>query len=134
MIKTYEELIRLQSFEERFEYLKTGQFVGDPTFGVMRYLNQKFYHSKEWREFKDSIILRDDACELGIEGLPISGRLIVHHLNPITLETMQDLNVVLNPSNVICCSDFIHKRIHYGDFEPAMILRGERTPNDTKLW
>lgn len=134
LIKTYSELIKMRSFKERFEYLRIKQFVGDATFGTLRYLNQRFYHSKQWREFADFIAERDNYCELGIQEMEISGRLIVHHINPIMPEFIDDVSIVLNPDNVITCSDFIHKAIHYGFYDNAMDMPKERKPGDTCLW
>lgn len=134
LIKTYSELIKMKSFKERFEYLQIKQFVGDTTFGTLRYLNQKFYHSKQWREFADFIAERDNYCELGIPKMEISGRLIIHHINPITPEFIDDVETVLNPDNAITCSDFIHRAIHYGFYNNTMDMPKERKPGDTCLW
>ena len=87
-IRTYSELIQLKTFEERFEYLKIGGTIGIETFGHDRYLNQKFYTSYEWRQFRKQIILRDNGCDLGIDGLDIYGPIFIHHINPINIEDL----------------------------------------------
>lgn len=134
-IKTYSELLKLPSFSERFDYLRTGSIVGDPTFGMERYLNQTFYRSKEWMAVRRDVIIRDNGCDLGLEGYAISGSIIVHHMNPITIEDIETRNPkILNPEFLICVSDMTHKAIHYGDgnFLPRTFV--ERKPNDTCPW
>ena len=133
----YSELITLPTFEERFEYLKLPGVVGQATFGGNRWLNQRFYTSKEWKTFRRDIIVRDNGCDLGIDdGLhDIHGRILIHHLNPIRIEDLKErsFDILLDPENVICVSHKTHEAIHYSD---ANLLETyhERTPNDTKLW
>ena len=136
MIRTYSELTRLATFQERFDYLKLNGAVGGETFGYDRWMNQLFYTSREWREFRDQIILRDKGCDLGIEGDEIGGIIVIHHMNPITIRDVQERNPdILNPNYVVCCSDRTHKAIHYGDQTFLTVRQGaERKPNDTCPW
>lgn len=135
--KTYTKLISLQSFEERYEYLKLDGFVGEQTFGSRRYLNQAFYRSKEWKDFRNEIILRDSACDLGIPDREIHGRrdILIHHLNPITEEQILHRDpALLDPENVICVTRNTHEMIHYGSSEGLFKDPVERKPGDTKVW
>lgn len=135
MIKTYRELIRLRTFEERFEYLRLGGIVGRETFGFERYLNQLFYQSKLWRRCRDSIIVRDNGCDLAIPGREISDRIIVHHLNAITIDDIElGRDCVLDPNNLICTSHNTSNAIHYGDASLLIKLPQERRKGDTQLW
>lgn len=135
-IRTYSELIQLKTFEERFEYLKIGGTIGIETFGHDRYLNQKFYTSYEWRQFRKQIILRDNGCDLGIDGLDIYGPIFIHHINPINIEDLLEnkIEFLLNPEYAICCSDLTHKAIHYSNAD--ILTKGpiERTKYDTCPW
>lgn len=136
MIKTYSELITIDSYKERFEYLKLSGSVGIETFGFDRYLNQVFYTSQEWRSLRNQIIIRDKGCDMAMEGYEIFGKILVHHMNPITAEDIQKRRTdILNPEYLICVSHETHNAIHYGD---GNLLRlstfVERKPNDTKLW
>ena len=136
MIRTYSELIQLPTFEERFNYLKLHGDVGRETFGFDRYLNQRFYKSKEWNQVRDRVIVRDFGCDLACEDIPISGQIIVHHMNPFTIEELEtNPSILLDPEFLICVSLDTHNAIHYGD---SSILKKnvlvERKPNDTKLW
>ena len=135
-IRTYSELIQLETFEERFEYLKIGGTIGIETFGHDRYLNQKFYTSYEWRQFRKQIILRDNGCDLGIDGLDIYGPIFIHHINPINIEDLLEnkIEFLLNPEYAICCSDLTHKAIHYSNTD--ILPKGpiERTKYDTCPW
>ena len=139
MIRTYSELISLPTFEERFEYLKLSGKIGIETFGHDRYLNQVFYNSYEWRKFRNDIIIRDNACDLGIEDRPIlkKGQLLIHHLNPVTKQQLIDRDPdLMNPEYVITClKSPTHEAIHYGDAD-LLIQNGpiERTKGDTCLW
>ena len=134
--RSYSELSRLASFEDRFNYLKLGGKIGSRTFGGNRYLNQRLYQSYEWRKFRDSIIVRDDGCDLGIPGYDISWRIHIHHINPLTEYDLKELtDSVLDPNNVITTSFKTHEAIHYADTSlllPSIIV--ERTPNDTCPW
>ena len=134
-MRTYSELILLPTFKERFEYLKLDGIVGESTFGSNRWLNQKFYSSREWKEFKRGIIIRDHGCDLGIEGLDITYGLTLHHIEPLIVEDFKDLaEALMNPENVICTTHRTHNAIHYGTFEIADTSLVERTPNDTCPW
>lgn len=133
--KNLQELLSLETFDERLEYLRLNAKVGVETFGYDRYLNQLFYSSDEWRAFRDLIIVRDDGCDLGCPDRPISGPIYIHHIIPITIDDLADLQArALNPNNVICCSFNTHQAIHYGrnDNLPPIIV--ERKPNDTCPW
>ena len=138
MNKSYSELIQIPTFEERFEYLKIGGSVGAHTFGSVRFLNQDFYRSDVWKQFRRDMILRDCGCDLAYPDREIFSRIIVvHHINPITKEMFyRNDRLLLHPENVICCSDNTHKAIHYGDANllaksPVFVTR---RPNDTRLW
>lgn len=134
-MRTYSELIQLPTFEERYEYLKTGSLVGDITFGGGRWLNQALYMSPEWKQFRNEIILRDQACDLAMPDYEIHGRIIVHHLNPITKEDIINRNYcVFNPENVVCVSHSTHNAIHYGDENQLPQKPIIRRPNDTCPW
>lgn len=134
-IKTYSELITLPTFEERYRYLRIRGCVGREIFGHDRYLNQILYTSPEWRSFRRDIILRDNGLDLGCNGFDIFGRVIVHHINPITVEDVLNRSPqVFDPDNVICCSHNTHQAIHYGDESLLPLLPPERKPNDTCPW
>lgn len=131
----YSDLIRFDNFRDRYEYLRIGGKVGADTFGYDRYLNQIFYHSKEWRSVRDQVIVRDNGLDLGVDGYDILGGIIVHHMNPITVEQVENRDsVIFNPEFLICCSDLTHKAIHYGNFELIPKPPTVRYLNDTKLW
>lgn len=134
-MKTYKELIRLQTFEERFHYLALYGKVGEETFGFDRYYNQKFYRSKEWKDIRNFIITRDNGCDLGVEDREIYGKILVHHMNPITLKDIQDItDFLLNPDYLICVSKQTHDAIHYGDFSLLPQEPIVRKARDTILW
>lgn len=135
-IRTYTELSALLTLEERFNYLKVPGQVGDDLCGTLRYLNQKFYHSAEWRRIRDQIIVRDQGCELGLAGFPIVGHIYIHHMNPISVEDIIDYDPVkiLRPEVLICCSFDMHQMVHYGTFRDQYKGPVERTPNDTCPW
>lgn len=148
-MKTYSELIKLKTFEERFEYLRTANRVGEATFGSDRYLNQVVYHSQDWFSTKNEIILRDNACDLAMPGFDIRGKIllkdgrefkkagiiIVHHINPLTKQDILDRSSkIFDPENLICCSFKTHNAIHYGDLNSLTLPPKERTPNDTCPW
>ena len=133
--RRYSELIKLPTLEERFEYLKLSGKVGAATFGGDRYLNQAFYRSQKWRSFRNKIILRDEGCDMGLEGYPIVKGIIVHHLNPLTIDDIEnERGCVFDPENVICVSHYTHEAIHYGDKSLIPSLPKERIPGDTRLW
>lgn len=134
-IKTYSELVRLLTFEERFEYLKLKGSVGKDTFGHDRYLNQVFYTSQEWRRLRDEIIIRDNGCDLGIEGREIGGKVYIHHLNPLgTNDILTHSEYLVNPEYLICASFETHNAIHYGDINLLPRDPIERKRNDTCPW
>lgn len=135
MSRSYSELIRLETFEERFDYLKFSSKIGEKTFGFERYLNQIFYCSPEWRVFRRDIIIRDNGCDLGLEGFDIPDRIEVHHINPITIEMIERNDpLLMDPENVICTSSKTHKAIHYGNSSDLYKTPIERKPNDTCPW
>ena len=135
MIRTYSELIRIPTFEDRFEYLKLKGNVGESTFGFDRYLNQAFYRSKEWKQLRNEIILRDHGCDMALEGYEIFDQVFIHHMNPIT----QDMIIhrdecIMDPDYLICVSLLTHNAIHYGDYNLIDNRLVERRPGDTLLW
>lgn len=135
MIKTYSELIEFASFKKRYEYLMLGGKVGEETFGFERYLNQSFYKSKEWRQIRDYVITRDAGCDLGIPGMEIGGRILIHHMNPIDIVDIREAtDYLLDPEYLICVSHNTHNAIHYGD--SSLLLGGPviRTKNDQTPW
>ena len=135
-IKTYSELITLPTFEERYRYLRLSGSVGKETFGFDRYLNQLFYQrSKLWERIRDEVIIRDNGCDLGVEDRDIYGRVIVHHMNPISMDDLlHESDFLLNPEFLICTSHATHNAIHYGDEKRLMTVPIERTKNDTCPW
>ena len=136
-IKTYTELIKLETFEQRFEYLKLNGLVGDLTFNGKRPLNQILYHSPEWRSFRRDIILRDNGCDLAHPDHKILGntRLIIHHLNPITPNDIVNRSKsIFDPENVILTTHMTHEALHYGSAELLPTSPIERKPGDTNLW
>lgn len=134
-IKTYSELITIPTFEERFEYLKLDGQVGVETFGFNRYLNQAFYKSDEWLSIRDYVITRDNGCDLGMEGYEIYGRILIHHINPITKDDIiQRSRILLDPENLITTVKRTHDAIHYGDSNLLMRDPIERRKNDTCPW
>jgi len=134
-LRRYSELKRLKTFEERYEYLRIGGLIGESTFGFERYLNQQLYTSQRWRLLRNEIIIRDNGCDLGIEGRDIHDKIIIHHMNPLTREQMRTPDdSMFDPEYLICVSYNTHNAIHYGD---ASLLRGDyipRRPNDTCPW
>lgn len=136
MIRTYSELMKLPTYEERLQYLMLNGRVGEDTFGSRRYLNQVFYRSYEWQKFRKEIILRDEGCDLGLEGYEILGKIYIHHINPIYIKDIEekDLDILLNPENAISVSFDTHQRIHYENMSVVNNLPIERSPNDTCPW
>lgn len=135
IIKTYDELSKLKTYQERFDYLKLDGLVGKDTFGCDRYLNQMFYKTTEWRRIRDQIIIRDNGCDLGVEGYDLYGRFFIHHINTITLEDIVERrDNLLNPNNLITVSFETHNAIHYGDEKLRPLEFVERTKNDTIPW
>ena len=134
-IKTYSELSKLQTYIERFEYLRLDGAVGVETFGYHRWLNQVFYRSREWRKVRDEVILRDNGCDLGIDGREIFGRVIIHHINPLSREDIEKRSYILfDPENLICTTHETHNAIHYGDETLLVLDPIERVKNDTCPW
>ena len=134
-IRTYSQLKQLQTFEERYDYLKLGGVVGEDTFGFDRYLNQNFYRSREWKRVRDEVIMRDNGCDLGIDGHEIRGKILIHHMNPITSEDIHRVSdYLLNPEYLICVAHRTHNAIHYGDESLIVTSPIERTQNDTCPW
>lgn len=136
MKKSYNELITIPTFEERFRYLKIYGVIGDQTFGYDRYLNQKLYNtSREWKRIRDKVILRDNGCDLGCEGFEIYGKIIIHHINPITVEDIVTCNpCVFDLNNLISTSHNTHNAIHYGDEKLLIVAPIERKQYDTCPW
>lgn len=135
MIRTYSELILLPTFEERFKYLKLNGSVGAYTFGFDRYLNQQFYRSEEWKRIRGDVILRDNGCDLGVDGYQIFGRVLIHHLNPIRKEDIQSLSeFLMNPEYLICTTHRTHNALHYGDESLLTTSTVKRFKNDTCPW
>ena len=132
---TYSELIQIPTFIDRFRYLKLSSSVGEETYGWDRYLNQTLYKSKEWRETRERIIIRDDGCDLAHPDYLIGGRILIHHLNPITKRDILDRNpLIFDPENLVCISHITHEAVHYGSEDLLMKDPVERMPGDTKLW
>lgn len=135
IIRSYEALIKIPTFEERFEYLKLSSKVGDSTFGYERYLNQIFYCSPEWRKFRDEVIIRDMGLDLAMKDHDIFDRIEIHHINPITPEDIENRSpLLMDMDNVVCTSSRTHKAIHYGD--ASLLVKDPiiRRPNDTCPW
>lgn len=134
-IRTYSELSRYQTLEERFKYLALNGRVGDATFGFDRYMNQMFYTSQEWKDIRREVIIRDDGCDLGVPGYEIHDRIYIHHMNPLTPDDIFEGNrSIVDPEFLISTTHRTHNAIHYGDegLLPRPLI--ERKPGDTKLW
>ena len=135
MIRTFKELSRLPTFEERYAYLRLNGAVGIETFGFDRILNQKFYTSAEWKRIRDFVIVRDNGCDLGAEGHEIYGKILIHHMNPISLDDLASRSdVLLDPENLICTTHETHNAIHYGDDSLLPKPPIERRRFDTCPW
>lgn len=134
-IRTYSELITIPSFKERFEYLKLSSSVGESTFGHNRYLNQILYRSAEWKRCRREVIIRDNGCDLGCDGFEIYGKILIHHIDPITVEdVINRKSKVFDLNNLICTSSNTHQAIHYSDEGLLIAEPIERTSNDTCPW
>lgn len=134
-MRTYSELVLLPTFKERFEYLKLSGVVGRDTFGFDRYLNQQFYRTSEWKKVRDAVIIRDNGCDLGVEGYEIYDRILIHHMNPITADDIiKHSDWILDPNQLICTSFRTHNAIHYGDISLIDKQPTIRKPNDTCPW
>lgn len=147
LMKTYDEMLKYDTFTDRIKYLYLGDRVGRETFGSKRWVNQKFYTSKEWRDFRDSIIIRDEACDMALKDYPIFSQrrsfksreksgIILHHIEPCRYEDfLEDPTILMDPNNIVCVSYRTHRMIHYGIYEDLDILdMPERKPNDTCPW
>ena len=134
-IRSYSELSKLKTFEERYQYLRLNGMVGAETFGFDRYLNQMFYRSQRWKSVRDFVFVRDNGCDLGVEGHDIYGRFIIHHMNPITIEDIErESELLLDPEFLISTIHNTHNAIHYGDETLLVTAPIERTKNDTCPW
>lgn len=134
-IRTYTELSKLKTFDQRYDYLRLEGSVGRATFGFDRYLNQKFYTSREWQQARDRAIARDLGLDLGVEGHEIFSKILVHHMNPINAEQIESGSEdILDPEFLITTTHRTHNAIHYGDKSLVVPMVAERTPNDTTLW
>lgn len=135
MTRTYSKLITLPDIMSRYNYLKLSRSVGARTFGSDRFLNQDFYKSREWKHIRDFVIVRDKGCDLGLLDFPIGGKILVHHMNPMSLLDVKFRNEDnLNPEFLISSSERTHQAIHYGDKELLPSIPVLRVPNDTRLW
>lgn len=135
MTRTFRELSKLKTFEERYQYLRVNGVVGESTFGYDRYLNQILYTSKRWKNLRDDIIIRDNGCDLGIDDYKIYGRIIIHHMNPITIEDVEfEKDIVFDPEFLICTTLDTHNAIHYGNVSLLKKDLIERKKNDTCPW
>lgn len=135
MIRTYQDLLTFQTFEERFKYLKLHGKVGEDTFGFDRVFNQMFYRSKEWKRIRNEIIVRDLGCDLGIEGREILNSPVIHHMNPISIDDIRNsTEFLLNPNYLITVTSNTHRAIHYGDESMLALDPIDRHPNDTCPW
>lgn len=135
-IKSYKELILLPTFKERYAYLKLGGRVGADTFGFDRYINQQLYQrNPKWKKARDLVIIRDNGCDLGMEGHEIYGKIIVHHMNPITMDDiLKERDWIFDPEFLICTTHNTHNAIHYGNEDLLTIAPIERASNDTCPW
>jgi len=134
-IRSYSELIELSTFKERFDYLALRGVVGESTFGFDRWINQQFYTSPEWRRLRRDVIVRDNGCDLGVEGFDIHSRIIVHHLNPLIQDDIvYGTRNALDLEFLICTTHNTHNAIHYGDANLLVKPYVPRKPGDTKLW
>lgn len=135
MLKTYNDMLKFTSFEDRFKYLRLNGQVGSDTFGYDRYLNQAFYHSPKWRSVRNKVIIRDCGCDLACEGYEIFDRIYIHHINPISLDDMRiDSSVMYDLNNLVCVSFDTHQAIHYSDITLLPEQYVPRFKNDTIPW
>ena len=134
--KSYRNLILLPTFKERYEYLKLQGVVGESLFGFNRYMNQEFYTSREWRNFRNHIIARDLGCDMGLEDYEIQGRVIIHHINPLEIADFENsTDALFDPNNVVLVTFLTHEAIHFGDLNLIKTSRmADRMPNDTIPW
>lgn len=136
MMRSYSELIKLPTFEERFDYLRLDGEIGEETFGFDRYMNQSFYRCGEWKRVRDKVIVRDNGCDLGIPDRQLYDNIIIHHMNPVTREDLiNKSHLLMDPEYLICVSKNTHNAIHYGDASLLVSTQMiERRPNDTCPW
>ena len=137
IIRTYSELSTLQTFRERFDYLQLNGQVGKDTFGFDRIFNQRFYTSKEWKDVRDFVIVRDNGCDLGIEGHEIGRyqKIFIHHMNPIIIDDIKNsTDILLNPEYLITTIHNTHNAIHYSDEKLLVVEPIVRSRNDTCPW
>lgn len=135
MMKTYSKCIKLKTFDERFEYLQLRGLVGEETFGYSRYLNQILYRSPEWKRLRQHVIMRDNGCDLAMDGYEIFGKILIHHINPISLQDIEERNPkVFDLNNLITVSFMTHQAIHYGSKDLLLLDPVERKPNDQCPW
>lgn len=134
-IRNYSELRSLKTFEERFDYLRLRGSVGHPTFGYERYINQRFYTSREWKHVRNEVIARDSGLDLGVPGYEIYDRIIIHHMNPMSPDDIiHDDESILDPRYLITTTHRTHNAIHYGDRDQLFPMMADRSVGDTKLW
>lgn len=134
MIRTYNELITLPFYEDRVEYLRTHNALGEETFGYERWMNQRFYKSAVWKRVRREVILRDSGCDLALLDRPIFDRLLIHHMNPISSDDLKHgRDNLLDLNQLVCVSHETHNLIHYSKAEPSLHVL-ERSPNDTVPW
>ena len=135
MTRSYSEMLQFQTFEDRYEYLRLRSSVGKATFGFDRYINQQFYRSVQWKQIRNHVIARDLGLDLGAEGYEIFDKILIHHMNPMVVEDIDEgISDILDPEYLICTSHRTHNAIHYGDRSLLVQPLVERTSNDTKLW
>lgn len=135
IVRTYSELCKFGTFEERYKYLQLNGVIGEDTFGFDRYMNQRFYKSKEWKSVRDFVIIRDNGCDLGIEGYEIHGKILVHHMNPVSQKDIETRsNFLLDPKYLISTTHSTHNAITYGDEKLLIREPIERSKNDTCPW
>lgn len=135
MIRRYSRLRRLDTFEDRFNYLRLQGSIGRDTFGFDRYLNQQFYQSREWKDVRHHVIARDEGCDLGVPGYEIHTELVVHHMNPMTADQIMHFDPrILDPEYLITTTHDTHNAIHYGDASRIPKQYVPRRPGDTVLW
>lgn len=133
--RTYSELSRLRTFDQRLEYLRLGGYVGEATFGFDRYVNQQFYSSHEWKSVRNHVIVRDNGCDLGLRGYEIHTEMLIHHINPMGLEdVLEHADWILDPEFLITTTKDTHNAIHYGSKSPYPPVVPNRKPGDTRLW
>ena len=134
-IRTYADLSEIVTFEERYEYLRLDGSVGESTFGYDRYINQAFYKTAMWKRARQLVVIRDNGCDLGIDGYEIHGKVLIHHMNPISRDDLLSFNRdIIDTRFLICTSERTHQAIHYGDRSLLPQIPVTRRPGDTILW